>query len=347
MKKITFILGSMNRGGAERVISILSNDYAEKGWKVDIVLLLYNTVAYELNSNIHIVDFSGSTTSRNKRVLYWLKSIRHYIKTEQPDIVLSFAARINILTQLACVGLKQKIFVSERNDPYYDGRSKIIDIATVIFYPKANAVVFQTKRAMGYFPKLKNGIIIANPIAVKQYACKNSSKKIVVVGRLTEQKNHKMLFRAFTQVIKEFPEYVLEVYGQGELENELKILTKELEIQNKVFFMGNVSDIHEHISDAELFVLSSNYEGLSNALLEAMMMGLPCISTDCAGSDEYIRDGKNGLLVPVGDGNAMAKAICRMLTDKNFRIACGKQARMDAVDFSKETILKKWHALMD
>lgn len=117
-------------------------------------------------------------------------------------------------------------------------------------------------------------------------------KKIVTVGRLTVQKNQKLLIESFSEVLKKYPNIILEIYGDGEKREELKYIIKTLGVSNNVIFKGNILNVHEAIADAGLFVLSSDYEGLSNALMEAMMMGLPCISTTCAGSDELISDGK-------------------------------------------------------
>ena len=346
-RHITFILGSLGRGGAERVTSILANDYAEKNWDVDVILLLFNKVDYKINSNIKILDFAGNSKSRIKRLPYWIKNLYKYAKKNKPDIILSFAARINIIACIACKKYAKKLFVSERNDPYKDGRSRLVDSLTKILYPQTDGVVFQTKRATTYFPKLTNGIIIANPINVSNIAKKNKRKKIVAVGRLTIQKNHKMLINAFYNILQEFPEYILEIYGDGELKEELINQSKMLCIENKVFIMGNVPNIHERISDAELFVLSSNYEGLSNALLEAMMMGIPCISTNCAGSDEYINNNENGILIPIGDEQALKTAIKKMLSDDEFRTKCGNMAKRDSLKYNSEEVIKKWHNLMD
>ena len=156
MKKITFILGSRGRGGAERVISILSDYYAKKGYQTDIIVLLKNEVGYKLDESTRVIDFSGGITSRLKRLPFWIKSIKKYVKENKPDVIVSFAARINVIVLHACKKLKTKIIVSERNDPRLDGRSKLVEFMTNRLYPKADKVVFQTERAKSYFKKLKS-----------------------------------------------------------------------------------------------------------------------------------------------------------------------------------------------
>ena len=345
-KKITFVLGSMGQGGAEKVISVLSKDYAEKGWETDIIVLLSNRVDYDLHPSTRLIDFSGEGQSRIKRLPYWLSSIRKYLKTNKPDVVLSFAARINVIVQLAGQGCISHLFVSERNDPRYDGRSKIVNWATKILYPKTNGVIFQTERAKSYFGKLKNGYIIPNPISVTEYAKTEKQKKIVAVGSLKPQKNHKLLIDAFADIAREFLEYQLVIYGEGMLREELDKQIADLNLQERVLLPGGKRNVHGCISDAELFVLSSDYEGLSNALLEALMMGLPCVTTNVAGADEYI-DGCNGMIVPAGDQKALSDAMRKMLTDDEFRKQCGINAAEKAGGFDTQSVLKKWHDLMD
>lgn len=348
-KKLVIVLGSMGRGGAERVVSIISDYFANKNWNVWIVMLLANKVDYVLNDNVKIVDLSGSTTSRIKRVPSWIFGIREVVKEINPDTVLSFAARINIIVQMALIGTKQKIVVSERNDPYSDGRSKIVDFFTSKLYPKAHAVVFQTERAQGYFKKcnLKNACIITNPVEVKCKADKVEKGKIVTAGRLTAQKNHKMLITAFSEVAKEHSCAKLHIFGDGELKNELVDLTESFGLSDKVIFEGNVANLHEQISNAQIFALSSDYEGLSNALLEAMMMGLPCVSTDCAGSDEYITDKHNGRLVKVGNADEMADVLKEMLSNGEDTLELGKNAEIYSAKFAKENVLNLWEKVID
>ena len=343
-KRIVIILGSLGRGGAERVVSLIANDFYKRGWDVWIGLLLFNEVEYALNDNIHIVDLTGGKGSRIKKVPSWIFGIRKLIKAVKPDEVLSFAARMNVLTQFACSGLHASITVSERNDPFMDGRSKLVDAMTNLLYPKAKAVVFQTKRAASYFHKikLKNSCIIANPISVAKYAANMKAGKVVTAGRLEPQKNQSMLIRAFAKIANEFPHATLTIYGRGNLDTELRELSQELYIEDRVFFPGNIDDIHEKISDANVFVLSSDYEGLSNALLEAMMMGLPCISTNCAGSDEYIENGVNGVLINTGDEEGLTNALIRLLSNPDDALKMGSLARLSSHSFESNVVLDEW-----
>ena len=343
-KKISFILGSMGRGGAERVISILSSEFASEGWATQICLLLFNRVDYELDKSTKIFDFTGGGGARLKRFPYWLWIIRHYVKKEKPDVIVSFAARINVLVLLATLGLHVKVVVSERNDPKHDGRGFITRLMVRLLYPFANKIVFQTKRSLQYFPKiiLKKGEIIPNPISVSCYASNQKKKKIVTVGRLTKQKNQSMLIKAFANIQKDFPDYGLYIYGDGEQKGTLIELSEDLGVADKVHFEGNVPNVHEQIADAELFVLSSDYEGLSNALLEALMMGLPCISTNVAGADEFIESGVNGLVVPVGNQNNLTDAMCEVLSNPEFRHFLSKNAKSRSIAYKSDVIQKKW-----
>lgn len=346
-KKIAFFLGTLARGGAERVISNLSQDYARNGWKTDICLLLSYRIQYPLDTSTDVIDLSGSTASRILRIPYWLKAIRQFVKVEKPDYIIAFAARINLLVIWACIGLNTRIIISERNDPRFDGRGRIVDFLTKFLYPKAQCLVFQTKKAQDYFSERikRKSCIIPNPIYVSCLASPIKKKKIVTIGRLTKQKNQKLLIAAFAKISRVYKDYQLEIFGDGELRNELIAYSKELGIQDSVIFNGVVQNIHERISDAEIFVLSSDYEGLSNALLEAMMMGLACISTRCAGADEYIIDGENGLLIPIGDEEALIMALKKLLDNVKVRNQIGKNAATSVSHLGAYNIYKQWYEI--
>jgi GalNAc-alpha-(1->4)-GalNAc-alpha-(1->3)-diNAcBac-PP-undecaprenol alpha-1,4-N-acetyl-D-galactosaminyltransferase len=348
-KRIVFLIGSMGRGGAERVISILANHYSGKGWKVDIILLLNNRCEYELNKNVSIIPICNQTKTRLRQLPNWISSIRKYVKENKPDRIVSFIARINIITIISCIGLKQSITVSERNDPTKDGRGILVKIGTNLLYPFSNKVVFQTKWAQSCFSNRvqRKSVVISNPVHVLFEEKEKKCKKIVSVGRLIEQKNHSLLINAFKIVHNLYPEYKLYIYGEGRLRDSIERQIDELELTNFVFLPGNVSEVHKRISDAEMFVLSSDYEGLSNALLEAMMMGLPIISTNCAGANEIISNNQNGLLVELGDCNQLAQAMIQLINDKKVAKILGEKGKK-AVEYMKtENIITNWEQTIE
>ena len=166
------------------------------------------------------------------------------------------------------------------------------------------------------------------------------------MGRLAEQKNHRMLIRSFAAFHKQFPAYTLSIYGEGELQETLEKQIRDAGLEDCVFLEGNHTDIHHQIRDAEIFVLSSNFEGLSNALLECMTMGIACISTRCEGSTDVIRDGENGLLTGIGDEEGLTEALCRLAGDPAFRRRLERQASEDARACEPGRIVRQWEAVL-
>ena len=348
--RVVFFLGSMGSGGAERVVSIIANDYAVRGWSVDICILLKKEVSYQLNPTINVIDMTGKeNASRIKRSPAWIRKIRRYIIETNPATIVSFVARINLLVLLACAGMEKRIIISERNDPQFDGRGFLIRFFCSVLYPHAECIVFQTKRVKSYFSNAiqKKGRIIPNPIDVTVSATNTDVHKLVTVGSLKEQKNHRMLINAFKSVLKVHPEMELYIYGEGYYREETEKIIRNLGLQSKVHLCGNRANVHEAIRDALIFILSSDYEGLSNALLEAMVIGLPCISTRCAGSDEYIIDKQNGLLVDVGDEKGMTKAIISLIEDEKKRKELAVEAKKVINDVGKETALRLWREVIE
>lgn len=346
MKRIAFVLGGMGIGGAERVISILSKHYAKKGYQTDILLLLNNKVEYSLDESTKIIDSSGNTNSRLKRVFYWIKSIREYVKSNKPDVVVSFVARVNILTFFALRNSKVFHVVSERNDPKRDKRGLIVKILTKLLYKKADKVIFQSAKARSYFKRLKNAVIIPNPVEVSELASATNPNKIVNVARLSKQKNQKLLIDAFKEVSISHPSAFLEIYGEGNEEKKILKQIEKLNLTNKVFLKGVEKNIHESIKDSAIFCLTSNYEGLSNAMLEAMMMGIPCVSTNCLGAEDYIEDGKNGYIVSLNDKNSLVARINELLTDTKKREQFSINARKSVDCCRLENVMVLWDSVI-
>lgn len=343
-RHICFLHVGMARDGAERVIAHIANEYAAKGYKVDIIVLLLEECGYELHPNVNIISLVRKERSRFQNIPYWISNIRRIIKETKPEHIISFSMYVNIFTLLACIGLNEDILISERNDPSSDGRTWLDRLLTKVLYRNAKKIVFQTKRAQNCFSKKiqQRSRIIGNPISIGCKSVGEKVNKIVTVGRLEPQKNQVLLLRAFARSLKKYPDCKLEIYGKGNLLEVLKAECVRLNIVNSVFFMGSRDHIHEYLKDAKAFVLSSDFEGLSNALLEAMMMGLPCISTNCAGSDEVIEDGVNGMLVGVGDEIALSSAINKVLGDDDFANSIGIEASVSVARFKSEQVMEQW-----
>lgn len=346
--RITFIAGSMGSGGAERVISILANSYAEEGWKVDVIMLLNDTCYYKIHENIKLIPMCNGNVSRIFYFPRWIWNLRQYFIRNNPNVIISFIARINIITILAAIGLRKRIIISERSNPKKDGRSIWVRFATALLYPLADKIIFQTEAAQSNFSEKikKKSLIIPNPISVNLRAMENRKEIIVSVGRLRPEKNHRMLINAFHRIRKDFPNYLLFIYGEGPLRDNLVSQIKQLDLLESVFLPGNVINVHEKISCAEIFVLPSQYEGLSNALLEAMMMGLPCISTDYDGASEIIKNGENGLLTPVNDEEEMYYAIRTLIRDKNKANHLGYKAKLSVDSMDVECVIQIWENII-
>ena len=348
--KIAFFIGHMGYGGAERVISLLANDYCRRGWDTQIVMLLSNDLAQKLEPGVKLVDLSLGGGSYLKRAPRWLMEIRKLLKREKPDCVVSFIGRINALVLTAALGLKLPVIVSERNDPRHDGRGKGMLAYCDTLYKTARAVVFQTKAEEECFSDTvkAKGVIIPNPVSVEGAVRRESEGfRVVTAGRLAEQKNHKMLMDAMERVTREIPEARCTIYGEGELRSELEDYVREKGLEGTVFLPGHVLDIHEKIADASVFVLTSEYEGLPNALIEAMMLGIPCITTDYPGAEEVMRDGVTGLIVPRGDGNALARKLILLARDRETGSTLGRNAQRDAEEYRTENVIRLWRKVIE
>lgn len=348
--RIAFFIGSMGRGGAERVISILANEYADKGWDVDILMLLANRVEYDLCPQINVISLVGGSASYAKNALSWLIKIRKYVRTVKPDRVVSFIGRVNAVVLTATIGMKVPIIVSERNDPKHDGRGKAMLWYCNTIYHRAKAIVFQNKYEQSCFSKSleSKGVVVPNPVqvsATKKYY--GEEFVVATAGRLNHQKNHFMLIDAMELVHIEYPHVKCRIYGEGDLRNELQAYINEKSLADTVTLEGNRTDIHGKLAECSLFVLTSEFEGLSNALIEAMMIGLPCISTDYPGADELISDGKNGKLVKRGDSAVLAEIIIQIIEKKIDTESLTERSIYDASSFMKENVLRLWHQVID
>lgn len=349
-KRYVFFDATLQQGGAERVIALLSGRMAENAEDTKILLYYDEEIFYEIDPRIKIDVVEKHTKTKNilKNILW----MRKYFKNHA-DVVISFLAPFNILSLIATFGLKTSIVVADRNDPRHVPENKYVRKVRDFLYRFADGVVLQTRYNQAYFPtKIQdNSTIIFNPINLGEKAgaaltCEKR-KEIVSVGRLMPQKNQKMLIEAFARVHRKFPEYTLVIYGDGPCREQLETMTRELGVEQNVLFPGSVKDLHDRIVYAELFVLSSDYEGMPNALTEAMCLGLPAISTAVSGATDLIAHNENGLLVSCGDTDAMADAIEKMLSDRELREKCAESAVALNERLAVDSICSQWIRYID
>lgn len=346
--KVMFIIPRMVGGGAERVISVLANEFVNRHIDVKILMTAGDDMAYKLDDRIEVIQIGGRTGGSPWKRAERIVRMRKVFNQNRDYILAAFEPTTAFFTCLAKVGLGMKLISSERNDPETFPNKKIREQA----FLHSDKVVFQTEAAMQYFQAKiqKKGVVIANPITENLPEIYSGQRKhtIIAAGRLEEQKNHVSLFYAFQKFLLKYPDYVLHLYGEGSLEQELKHLAIKLEISDHIVFEGFHREILNEIKDAGMYVLSSNYEGISNSLLEAMGMGMPVISTDCpcGGSRMCIQDGVNGLLVPVGNSNALCSAMERMADSEELAAQMGKEASKVRVRFSLQSILREWLDLL-
>ncbi len=351
MKGIAFVISSLGSGGAERVVSVLSDEFSKVGIETTVIMVHNSNVYYQVSDKVRLVGLEcerDNSLGTLKRNAIRLRKIRRAVEEVNPDAVISFMAETNIDVCMALLGKRVPVFVSERNDPKRDPKGYIKQIMRKILYRKPSGFVFQTFEAQAFFGEAvrRRSEVILNPLSASlpdRYEGERD-KRIVSVGRLNKQKNYPLLFDALTDIFRDYPEYHLDIYGEGVLEGALKEDVARRGIGEKVVFHGFCADVHSKIVNAEMFVMPSDFEGMPNALIEAMAIGVPCISTDCpcGGPKMVIQDGKNGTLVPVGDRDKLSLAIRKYIEDKEYALGLGKEAAKIKEKLKCASIAKQW-----
>lgn len=344
MRRILFVCNHLYGGGAERVLVSLANYFCNKG--NEVVIAAYDTEkTYPLDSKVKIVKVNDS----DNRIKV-IKNIRGRIKETQPDVVISFEYYVNICTILACIGLKPRLIISERNDPAIVGAKFPNGIIRDLTYRLCDVLVCQTYDAKEYFSKSiqKKSVVILNPLKDDlPHRWENEREcEIVNFCRLNEQKNIPLLIDAFELFLDRNPSYRLSIFGNGELKENLENYIKEKELSGKVTIYAARNDIHERIIKSAMFVSSSDYEGLSNSMLEAMAIGIPTISTDCpcGGARMVIDDGVNGLLVPVGDKNCLAEKMNDIAANRELAEKLSYNSSKLREQLSLDVIAMQWES---
>lgn len=349
--KIVIFIGGLSNGGAERVACNLAN-YLSNNHSITMLTVSDKPASYTLNKDIERITLASNEQLHNPLIQNIKRIIRFrkYLKNSTADIYLVMLPKTINLMLLHKHLIKVPIIISERADPKtrYES-SKLKKWIMQKLYPKADGYVFQTQEAMNYYRDYigDKGTVIPN--AVHESFAKmdpniQREKIIVAAGRLTEQKNFQLLINSFSKIASKHSDYNLIIYGEGPQKNQLLNLIEQLNLKDRVILLGYSTDFPSCISNASLFVLSSDYEGMPNVLIEAMALGLPCIATDCpSGGPKFLIDpGVNGLLVPINNSAKLAEAIDFILSNKKLSEKIGFNARKITKILNSEKIYKKW-----
>ena len=361
MHKILFHLNSLAQGGAERVVSNLAHQFHKKGYEVLIATEWQGENEFVLEEGIRRIHVGLTKMDEGKSRIGKLISrathLRACILEEKPDVVVAFTRNPNYRALLAAAGTKIPVVAAVRTDPvgHYDKRADKIQIP--LLFRRAAGFVFQTEGQRDFFPEYvrKKSQIILNPLNDKYLNAPEPSEKrkeVVQSGRLVDFKNQQMLIKAFARVHEKHPDYVLKIYGPDSKDGTKEILEKEIKEQkaeNFVFLMGGSDSLEKLLPEGEIFAFSSDWEGLPNALLEAMALGMPVVATDCpcGGPATVITHEKNGLLVPIKDEKAMAEGICRLIEDKELAQTLGKNAEKIRERANGEAVFEQWKAFLE
>lgn len=356
--RLAFYIGSLHKGGAERVFINLAEYFSEQGYQVVMVTQYRKEDEYELPEGIErvISDITPQETSKS-RIINFLRRIRklHRIwKMQQIDLVLSCAGKNNFMTIVTTMFTKTKPVVSVVGEAGEEYPNTLMKMLANLLFPLAAGVILQTERSRSFFSKRvgKTAVILPNslnPNFLRERYEGERDKRIVSVGRLDENKNHEMMIRVFVKLMEKYPDYTLTIYGEGELHTKLRDIVGSLQAKERVFLPGTIPDVAEKIEKASLFLLTSYSEGVSNALIEAMALGLPVIATDVpsGGTVELIEHGQNGWIIPTGDEKALMEAIDTILSDAALANRLGTQAHKIQERLAPDKVNRQWQTYFE
>ena len=396
INNIVFIIKQMSGGGAERVISLLSNSFAERGYDTTLIIThqsLKDADLANIQKNVHTISLEDEVTRESKKLkrLLMLKTrlvgkidrtilkksddrflikkyeVRNYDKVQwlkkyfsnySQNTIIAFL-NDSIFLSLLSAGKSEKVIISERNDPRQSLSSKTNLAFFKTMYPKTDEMVFQSPDAMQWYRENTSvkGRVIFNPIKpdLPERFIGERKKKIVNFCRISAQKNLHLLVNAFELFTKYYPDYELYIYGDAVgngAEGYIDSVNKEIDRLNckdSVHILPAQKSIHSLIRDYAMFVSSSDFEGMSNSMLEAMAIGLPTVCTDCpaGGARAVIKDHENGILVPVNDVDALANAMKEVAGDAEFAERLSVNGTKLRDELAVDKIVDQWMEIIN
>jgi glycosyltransferase involved in cell wall biosynthesis len=367
--KLALVIPSLGGGGAERVMTTLANAWASNGHAITLITLASEQAdKYSLDASVRRIALGVTGRSSNPldaigNNLGRIRALRRAIRTARPDALLSFTTRTNVLVLIAAGRARARVIVSERTAPGPSWARGVWRTLGRPMYRRAAAVVAQTRRCADRMEAILDCAVdvIPNPVAPgfgdpapdprtpasPRATHAGRPRTLLAVGRLTPEKGFDGLVDAFAQVADHHPEWNLVILGEGRMRGALTRAIAARGLADRIRLPGFDDRVRQAMRRADLFVLSSRFEGFPNALLEAMSEGLACVSFDCeAGPRELIRHRENGWLVPAQDTRGLAAALDTLMHDEDLRARLGTGAREVRTRYSMPRIIGQWNALL-
>lgn len=347
--KLLFVGYLHGFGGAEKQLIMLSNEMEQRGHEVYLISLSQNNPCYSIGEGVHYEFMEDESNHKIINIVTRFRYLKKKIVDISPDLIVSFNVQPAFFCSLISNEISEITVYAERGDPYDKEYSGVNGLIRNYMMKRIGGFVFQTKGALECFSEnvKKKSTVINNPVFINVDDSKRNTKidkRIVTVGRLHEQKNQKLFIQAIANLSGEYSDYSAEIYGDGQLKEELQSQIDKSESRLRISLMGAHKDVLNRIMNASVFVLTSDYEGMPNALMEAMALGIPCISTDCrpGGARELIKDGVDGFIVQCGDYLHISERIREILDDKERAEMISINAKKKMKMFVANIIYDKW-----
>jgi len=359
MRNVLFISSSISFGGASKMLCFVADSLVERGHNVVVVNLksTQNVTDFERKLNDKVQVYTVPPMPRGKGKNSWrIRFIKNIAKEQKTDVIVGFTSFPNMYATIVGKMLRIPSIMSERADPTRTNDGSFKSKIAKWIINRATGGVFQTKGAQAYYGRglRRRCVVIPNPIFldgdVPNVPFEEREKSVVSVGRLEFlQKRPDVMLEAFQIFWRSHPEYVLKIYGRGPDEEAIKQMANEMGLGDAVRFMGLTTRPMEDVAKDGMFILTSDYEGISNALLEAMAVGLPCVSTDHSpgGARLLIQDRENGLLAPTGDVEKLAAALSEFADNPALAKKCGENARDVVNRFEPNGIVDMWEEYIE
>lgn len=360
--KLTCVLDSMGGGGAERVMTHLAGGLARRGHQVTVTTLdpsvpdFYPAPPGVARSVVEGAP-GGCRWYQLKRQRDRVLGLRRRISEQKPDAVISFVDVANILTLAACRGSGLPVVACEHINPLQYRLGPHWELLRRLLYPSAACVVMLTEDTLRWARATagaRAAVAIPDPVTAPVFSADarrpdffGPGKNLLAMGRLIPQKGFDLLLPAFAAIAGRFPDWRLTILGEGPERRRLEELRDRLGLGGRAALPGARPEVYDILKHTDLFVLSSRFEGFGMALAEALACGVPAVSFDCpSGPGLIVRHGVDGLLVPPGDGRALAAALADLMADGEKRAALAARAPEAAERFGVERYLDKWEALL-